>query len=517
LAVSGTTNLGAVGNLTITGSTSFGQVIVSGPSGLSWQTPNLIFSGTSRVDVPTVNGNIVSNVAGATVSTLTSSNVFFNQVRNDTGNTTNVVYYNTATKEITYGPGVTGYGNAQVANYLPTYTGNLGNVGNLAVSGTSNLGPVANVTITGGTSGQVLTTNGSNVLSWTTVAAGSSSNIANGTSNVRIATSGGNILASINGQPAANISQDSVVIGYSASATAVGTNVVAIGRSAASVSAQGANAVAIGLTAGQDSQGTNATAIGPFAGQNNQGANAISIGYTAGAISQGANAIAIGRQAGASGQGANSISIGPSAAAAAQSVGSTVINSTGTAITASNAGVYLAPVRNDTGNVTNSVYYNTSTKEITYGPSSTSSTKDYLYAIRSGSNQTGINSAVDFIWNSVGSQRANSNISLNTSTGLISLKGGSAYQLTAAPAFVFGSDTTVLTYNWADSSGIPIVGLGGQIARPMNANSLNSIPGVFTVIYAPPSDIQVKVFCTSLAGSTVSLLSPYSWVSVVQL
>jgi hypothetical protein len=716
LAVSGTTNLGAVGNLTITGSTSFGQVIVSGPSGLSWQTPNLIFSGTSRVDVPTVNGNIVSNVAGATVSTLTSSNVFFNQVRNDTGNTTNVVYYNTATKEITYGPGVTGYGNAQVANYLPTYTGNLGNVGNLAVSGISNLGPVANVTITGGTNGQVLTTNGSNVLSWTTVAAGSSSNIANGTSNVRIATSGGNILASINGQPAANISQDSVVIGYSASATAVGTNVVAIGKSAASVSGQGANAVAIGLTAGQDSQGTNATAIGPFAGQNNQGANAISIGYTAGAISQGANAIAIGRQAGASGQGANSISIGPSAAAAAQSVGSTVINSTGTAITASNAGVYLAPVRNDTGNVTNVVYYNTSTKEITYGPagggggsiiangtsnvsiatsggnitfavsgttagtisssrialgfgsgatsqsanavaignsagasgqglnsvavgllagqlnqtggavgvgqqagqtsqgsgsvaigslagmtsqgaqgiaiggeagktnqgataiaigryagitnqpatsiilngsnaalngtnaglyinpvrndtgnvtntvyyntttkevtygpSSTSSTKDYLYATRSGSNQTGIDSAVNFIWNSIGSQRANSNISLNTSTGLISLKGGSAYQLTAAPAFAFGSDTTVLTYNWADSSGIPIVGLAGQLARPMNANSLNWIPGVFTVIYAPPSDIQVRVFCTSLAGSTVSLLSPYSWVSVVQL
>ena len=46
------------------------------------------------------------------------------------------------------------------------------NVGTLKVSGTSNLGPVGNVTITGGTSGQVLTTNGSNVLSWTTVSGG---------------------------------------------------------------------------------------------------------------------------------------------------------------------------------------------------------------------------------------------------------------------------------------------------------------------------------------------------------
>ena len=29
---------------------------------------------------------------------------------------------------------------------------------------------------------------------------------------------------------------------------------------------------------------------------------------------------------------------------------------------------YVNPVRNDTGNVTNVVYYNTSTKEVTYGP-----------------------------------------------------------------------------------------------------------------------------------------------------
>lgn len=37
---------------------------------------------------------------------------------------------------------------------------------NLTVNGTSNLGPVGNITITGGSSGQVLTTNGSGTLSW---------------------------------------------------------------------------------------------------------------------------------------------------------------------------------------------------------------------------------------------------------------------------------------------------------------------------------------------------------------
>jgi hypothetical protein len=79
------------------------------------------------------------------------------------------------------------YTNDDVANYLPTFTGNVG-AGNvnvtggvytynlsstslaslttLTVSATSNLGAVGNVTITGGTAGQVLSTNGSGVLSW---------------------------------------------------------------------------------------------------------------------------------------------------------------------------------------------------------------------------------------------------------------------------------------------------------------------------------------------------------------
>jgi hypothetical protein len=79
------------------------------------------------------------------------------------------------------------YANSDVANYLPTFTGNVG-AGNvnvtggvytynlsstglaslttLTVSATSNLGAVGNVIITGGTAGQVLSTNGSGVLSW---------------------------------------------------------------------------------------------------------------------------------------------------------------------------------------------------------------------------------------------------------------------------------------------------------------------------------------------------------------
>jgi hypothetical protein len=66
-----------------------------------------------------------------------------------------------------------------VVNMAGTPTTERANVNNIAnyvlnkATG-ANLGPVANVKITGGTAGQVLTTNGSNVLSWTTVSSGNS-------------------------------------------------------------------------------------------------------------------------------------------------------------------------------------------------------------------------------------------------------------------------------------------------------------------------------------------------------
>lgn len=44
-----------------------------------------------------------------------------------------------------------------------------------------------------------------------------------------------------------------------------------------------------------------------------------------------------------------------------------MLNANGiTALNATNSGFYVSPVRNDTGNTTNQVYYNTSTKELTY-------------------------------------------------------------------------------------------------------------------------------------------------------
>lgn len=72
-------------------------------------------------------------------------------------------------------PSEASYGNANVANFLPTYTGNI--TANVVTANTitvthSNLGNVANITILGGSNGQFLSTDGNGHLSWHTASGG---------------------------------------------------------------------------------------------------------------------------------------------------------------------------------------------------------------------------------------------------------------------------------------------------------------------------------------------------------
>jgi hypothetical protein len=69
-------------------------------------------------------------------------------------------------------------------------------VANLSVPGTANLGAIGNVKITGGTSGQLISTDGTGNLSFSTV---STTSISNGNSNVSIDTAGGNVTVGVNG------------------------------------------------------------------------------------------------------------------------------------------------------------------------------------------------------------------------------------------------------------------------------------------------------------------------------
>jgi hypothetical protein len=137
LTVSGVSTLGPVTNVKITGGTN-GQVLTTDGTGtLAWATVSGGGGG----------GDVVGSSTAVTDNAL---------VRYDTS--TGKLIKNSSIV-VTDGGDVTG-----VAGLTTT--------GALTVGGVSTLGPVTNVKITGGTNGQVLTTDGTGTLAWSTVSAG---------------------------------------------------------------------------------------------------------------------------------------------------------------------------------------------------------------------------------------------------------------------------------------------------------------------------------------------------------
>ena len=139
ITVSNSANLGAVGNITITGGSNGYVLSTNGSGTLSWvaqsgggSTSN-ISNGNSNVSIATANGNITfSAVGNANIMTITGTGANINGTANITGN--------------------------------------------VALSGANvSLGAVGNLHITGGSNGYVLSTDGSGNLSW--VSQAPSSNI----------------------------------------------------------------------------------------------------------------------------------------------------------------------------------------------------------------------------------------------------------------------------------------------------------------------------------------------------
>ena len=173
-----------------------------------------------------------------------------------------------------------------------------------------------------------------------------------------------------------------VAIGYQAALTAQGAGAVAIGRSAgnsqsdfavaigsyAGVTNQGNAAVAVGKEAGNTTQGFGAVAIGSSAGSNTQGGSAVALGDSAGQNSQGVYSVAIGYAAAQNNQGASAVAIGFYAGQTSQANNSIILNATGSALNQTTANTFtVAPVRNDVANIGNVMFYNATSKEITYG------------------------------------------------------------------------------------------------------------------------------------------------------
>jgi len=137
--------------------------------------------------------------------------------------------------------------------------------------------------------------------------------------------------------------------------SAFNSSEVHIGQGAGSNQRASSGSVAVGSISGGD-QGDLSVAIGYSAGQYTQSAGAVAIGFAAGRTTQGNNAIAIGYGAGY-GSGGNG-----------QASGTIILNATGGTFTGNTSqpnSFYVNPVR--ANNTSNGLYYNTTTKEITYG------------------------------------------------------------------------------------------------------------------------------------------------------
>jgi hypothetical protein len=189
------------------------------------------------------------------------------------------------------------------------------------------------------------------------------------------------------GENAGNSNQQSyaVTIGAESGKTTQGTRAIAIGENAGNAT-QGQNSIAIGRGAGLTSLGNQAIAIGhdSIVSSVNLTANAIALGHEAVRTDGRANAIGIGHRANhttagthsimigsystnVSGSGTNSIAIGRDAVANSSTNNSITLNGTGVAITANQAGLFVAPIRGVAHGIGVGVLkYDTTTFEITY-------------------------------------------------------------------------------------------------------------------------------------------------------
>ena len=164
------------------------------------------------------------------------------------------------------------------------------------------------------------------------------------------------------------LANDNIIIGNLAGATSPGSGTIAIGSQAGYLN-QRNYSIALGFYAGGSSQGPSSVAIGPSAGYDTQASQSVAIGSGTASYGQGNNAVAIGTSAGNLSQGNNAIAIGNQAGYNGQIANSIILNSSDSALNATTySGLYINPIRYNTSSIANLIFYDISTKELTYAP-----------------------------------------------------------------------------------------------------------------------------------------------------
>lgn len=233
------------------------------------------------------------------------------------------------------------------------------------LSGTADLPRISNNAVTTAKINDAAVTDAKIVgVSGTKVTGNIAGNATNVTGTIAIANGGTGQTTLTGIKSILGLNGTSVAIASEAGLTNQGNNGIAIGAEAGK-SNQDVNAIAIGAGSGRTNQGLAAISIGYVSGDGAQGSNAIAIGGNSAQSNQATQAVAVGYAAGQYNQGTNAVAIGAFAGNNGQVNNSIAINASGSSLNPANAGLYITPIRNVTS--ANSLYYDATTKEVTYG------------------------------------------------------------------------------------------------------------------------------------------------------
>lgn len=211
VAVANVSGIGNIATINLTGSTSnvlYGNGVFAPVTTSS----SIISNGTSNVTIATANGNIQLNVNGNSIGNIgtsgSSSGIFMasNSVIQMPGANSRIWVARLADRQGTFVADLTlgnisFYNNVEILGTGLTFTqssnSSITSPGNILITAPKiRLGSNSNVTITGGSSGQVLSTDGAGNLSWSNVTA-TNANYANFAGNA-FSVDAGNIVGTVN-------------------------------------------------------------------------------------------------------------------------------------------------------------------------------------------------------------------------------------------------------------------------------------------------------------------------------
>jgi hypothetical protein len=348
--------------------------------------------------------------------------------------------------------------------------------------------PTASASVLGGVKvGANLSIDTNGVLS----AAASGNNASTLTGVVSIAN-GGTSTTSISGiKSILGLNTSKIAIGDQAGQTGQQNYTIALGAGAGA-SNQISGAIAIGGAAGGANQGSSSVAIGSNAGQANQSQRSVAVGFAAGQNNQGENAVAIGTFAGNNGQIANSIAI----------------NATGMSspLNPTNAGFYVNPIRN--ASASNSLFYDPTTKEITYGSGSSGQSYVDLSTSQTIGGAKAFSSDINVYGIRIG--RGNSGVSYNTVVGLAALNSNTtgnynnAFGSQALAANVDGYFNSAFgqTALFKNTSGYDNSAYGFNALNGNTTGSNNSAMGSNSLVNSTTGSGNTAIGMTALSANT---------------